>query len=145
MDKKIVFVLFTLIAVLALFLVSANDNPSDKSNRTILNVSSEGPLNLSKVIKGIKTNPLYEDCDNKTLRWMDSLGDKYVFTSSDEIVIMDKCDADKIPSIFICDVYIYEIISCNVLENRSLGDNHRDVLLVSDVEFIKQEEYHVLV
>lgn len=53
MNKKIVIVIIILIiAILGLFLVSANDS-SDKLNRTILNVSSEGPIELSKITDDI--------------------------------------------------------------------------------------------
>lgn len=75
---------------------------------------------------------------------MESLGNKYVFVSHDEIVIMDKFDADKIPSIFVCDAYFQEIFSCNVLENRTLGEgNHfKDILLIRNVEFIDEEVHY---
>ena len=61
---------------------------------------------------------------------------------SDEIVIMDKWEADKIPSEFeVCDAYLQEIISCNVLENRSLDTQFKkDVLLIEDVEFSPTHE-----
>ncbi len=61
--------------------------------------------------------------------------------SREEVVIMDKEDADKIPSVFVEDAFFKEIFSCNVLENHSLGDDEKskDVLLVNNVEFISEE------
>lgn len=146
MNKKIVIlVIVVIITVLLLFLVYANNDSSSNSNRTILNVSSEGPIELSKITDDIKNNSYYEGYDVETLRWMESLGDKYVFTSNDEIVIMDKWDADKIPSAYVCDAYFQEIFTCNVLENRTLGDgNHfKDVLFIKNVEFIDEEVHYI--
>ena len=140
MNKKIVIlIIVVIISILGLFLVSAENDSSSNLNRTTLNVSSEGPIELSKITEDIKNNSYYEGYDNGNLKWMESLGDKYVFTSSDEIVIMDKLDADKIPS-----AYFQEIFSCNVLENRSLGagDHFKDILLIKNVEFIDEEVHY---
>ncbi len=147
MDKKIVIVIiFVIMVIFGLVLVSANDS-SDNLNRTTLNVSSEGPIELSKITEDIKNNSYYEGYDNETLNWMESLGNMYVFTSSDEIVIMDKCDADKIPSAYVCDAYFQEIFSCNVLENHTLGkgDHFKDILLIKNVEFIDEEVHYLQV
>ena len=75
---------------------------------------------------------------------MESLGNKYVYSSGDEYVIMDKWDADKIPSAYVCDAYFCEIFSCNVLENHSLGNVKypKDVLLVNNVEYISEEVHY---
>ena len=145
MNKKIVIlIIVVIISILGLFLVSAENDSSSNLNRTTLNVSSEGPIELSKITEAIKNNSYYEGYDNGNLKWMESLGDKYVFTSSDEIVIMDKLDADKIPSAYVCDAYFQEIFSCNVLENRSLGagDHFKDILLIKNVEFIDEEVHY---
>jgi hypothetical protein len=103
-----------------------------------LNVSSEGPIELSELIEDIKTHDYYKGYDNETVEWMGSLGNKYAWFSSEEIVIMDKWDSDKIPSQYVCDASFYEIFSCNVLEKHPLGDVQypKDVLLVKNVEYI---------
>ena len=114
---------------------------TDEGNKTTLNVSSEGPYELYLIIQDIKTGSYYEGYDNETLEWMESLGGKKVFFSSDEIVIMDSGDAMKIPSVFATDVSIHEIFECNVIENHTLGDVEypRDVLLVNDVSYIGED------
>ena len=142
MSKKAVgFVIIILLVIFGIFLLYAEDNPSNDVNKTTLNVSSEGPIKLSKLIDEIKTKEYYEGYDKETISWMESLGDKYVWFSSDEIVIMNKWDSDKIPSIYACDAFFNEIFSCNVLENHSLGNIKypRDVLLVENVEYITEE------
>lgn len=144
MSKKfLIIILISLAAILGIAATFAADNPDVLNNTTeaTLNVSSEGPYSLSKIINDVKTHPAYYGNDNETINWMESLGDKYVFMSREEIVIMDKEDADKIPSVFVEDAFLKEIFSCNVLENHSLGDDDKskDVLLVNNVEFISEE------
>lgn len=140
-NKVIIAIAVLLVAVLGLFLAFASDNSLDNGERTVLNVSSEGPYELSKLTDDIKTGEYYKGYDNETLSWMESLGDKYVWFSDDEIVIMDKWDSDKIPSAYVCDAYFQEIFSCKVIEKHPLGNtqNPKDVLLVKNVDYIKEE------
>lgn len=140
-EKVFIGVIIVLIAILGIFLLYVSDSPSSDDNLRTLNVSSEGPLKLSQLIEDIKTKGYYEGCDNETVEWMESLGEKYVWSSPDEFVIMNKWDSDKIPSQYACDAYFKEIFSCNVLEKHSLGagNNLKDVLLVNNVEYIGEE------
>ena len=140
-NKSVIAIIVVLVAVLGIALLHASDDPSNDGNRTTLNVSSEGPIELSKVINEIRTHEYYRGYDNETVQWMESLGNKYVWFSLDEIVIMDKWDSDKIPSQYVCDASFNEIFSCNIVEKHSLGDikYHRDVLFVKNVEYIGEE------
>lgn len=117
---------------------------SNLENQTTLNVSSQGPYELREVIEDIKTHDYYNGYDNDTVNWMESLGSKKVFTAYDKIVIMDSGDASKLPSEFATDVSINDIFECNVIESHSLGDlkYHKDVLLVNNVKFLKQELHY---
>ena len=145
MDKSLIAVVVVLVAILGIALLHAGDSPSDSVDRKTLNVSSAGPFKLSELVKDIKTNEIYEGYDNETVKWMESLGEKYVWSSSDEYVIMDsKWDSDKIPSIYACDVDFYEIFSCDVLESHSLGNvkYQKDVLLVKNVEYIGEDSHY---
>ena len=145
MDKSLIAVVLVLVAVLGIALLYVGDSPSDSAERKTLNVSSAGPLKLSELVKDIKTNEIYEGYDNETVKWMESLGEKYVWSSSDGYVIMDsKWDSDKIPSIYACDVDFYEIFSCDVLESHSLGNvkYQKDVLLVKNVEYIGEDSHY---
>lgn len=142
MTKKITIgIVILLVAVLCLFLLYASDNSSGGDNSRTLNVSSEGPIKLPVLVNEIKTHEYYKGYDNETVAWMESLGNKYVWSSSDEFVIMNKWDSDKIPSQYVCDAYFNEIFSCNVVEKHSLGqgDNFKEVLLVNNVEYIGEE------
>ena len=145
MSKKVIgVVIIVLAAVLAIALWGAGDSHSS-GNTTTLNVYSEGPLKLSELIKDIKTHEYYEGYDNETVKWMESLGEKYVWSSGDMFVIMDtKWDSDRIPSNYACDVSFEEIFSCEVMENHSLGNvkHPRDVLLVKNVEYIGEEAHY---
>lgn len=139
-SKVLIFFVVVLVAVLGIFSIYAIDSPSSE-DRVILNVSSEGPLELSELIKDIKTHEYYKGYDNETLAWMESLGDKDVWSSNNGFVIMDKGDSGKLNSAYVCDAYFREIFSCNVLENHSLGNTkyHKEILLVDNVEFITEE------
>ena len=133
-----------LAAILGIVLLYAEENPTIIGNETIVNVSSEGPLELQKLVSEIKSHEYYKGYDNETVRWMESLGDKYVWSSQKEFLIMDKWDSDKIPSQYVCDAYFNEIFTCNVLEKHSLGqgENFKDVLLVNNVEYIGEEVHY---
>ena len=140
--------IFILIFLGALAFLSTYTTDSNASNAIIhnatLNVSSEGPIELSKIIDDIKTADYYKGYDNETVKWMESLGNKYVFVSEDAFVVMDKSDSDKIPSIYACDVIFNEIFSCDILENHTLGNVEypKDVLYVENVKYIREEAFY---
>ncbi len=140
MNKSIIAVVILLLAILSLVFVYSFSE-SDDSPKTDLTVYSEGPIPLSDIIQDIKTADYYKGYDNETLAWMESLGDKQVFSGNGTFVVMDSWDAKKIPSQYVCDVYIEEFIECHVLENHSIGDVKypKDVLLVKDVDYLGQE------
>ena len=140
MNKSIIAVVILLLAILSLVFVYSFSE-SDDSPKTDLTVYSEGPIPLSDIIQDIKTADYYKGYDNETLAWMESLGDKQVFAGNGTFVVMDSWDAKKIPSEYVCDVYIEEFIECHVLENHSIGDVKypKDVLLVKDVDYLGQE------
>lgn len=145
MDRKIMLAIIIAVVAFLAILAYASDDSSNGGNRTTLNVSSEGPVKLSVLTDEIKTHEYYKGYDNETLHWMESLGNKYVWFSSDEIVIMDSIfDSNKIPSAYVCDASFNEIFSCNVLEKHTLGDvkYRRDVLLVNNVEYIGEEVHY---
>ena len=136
-------ILFGALAFLTSF--STDNNASNPSIKNVtLNVSSEGPIELSKIIDDIKTADYYKGYDNETVKWMGSLGNKYVFVSEDAFVVMDKSDSDKIPSIYACDVIFNEIFSCDILENHTLGNVKypKDVLYVENVKYIREEAFY---
>jgi len=68
-----------------------------------------------------------------------TLSGNVVFSSNGYYVVMSRTDASKLPFEDATDVMITDTFSCEVLENRSLGDKFGDVLYVRDVEFIKQD------
>lgn len=147
MKKDIVAVVALLLVILFLVLINSTGDAADSGNHTVLNVTKTGPFSVYDVTSEIKTQDYYAGYDNETVAWMESLGGKRIFYSSDAFVIMDSADAMKIPSkwiIDITDVQISEIFECNVLENRSLGDvkNSKDVLLVNNVSFIREDVFY---
>ena len=144
MNKKIIISLIIIAILFLAFLAFLNYENENSDERITLNVSSEGPIPLQKLIKEIRTHEYYQGYDNETVEWMESLGDKYVFVSPDEIVIMNRMDANKIPSIYACDVSLYEIFSADLIERHSLGkgENFKDVYFVKNVEYIREEAHY---
>ena len=140
----IIIAIVFLILFGALAFLSTSPRDSDATNAIIhnatLNVSSEGPIELSKILTDIKTADYYKGYDNETVKWMESLGNKSVFFGNDQIVIMSSEDAEKIPKDpGITDVYIYNHFEGDVIENHDLGNKYPAVFYVENVTFVTQE------
>ncbi|WP_298523716.1 hypothetical protein [uncultured Methanobrevibacter sp.] len=143
MNKKwIIAVAIALAALLVLIVAYSGSNPQelDNSGETLYFNTSSGHCKLSSFINDVKTRPYYEGYNNDTVKWMESLGEKEVFSSADQIVIMDGLDAQKIPQDpGITDVYIYDIFTGKVIENHELTSKPQTVYYVDNVTFITQE------
>ncbi len=140
----IIIVLVIILALVAFYSVS--DSPVNVSNNlTELNVSSEGPFPLPDLIDDIENTSYYVGYDSGTLTWMKSLGNMSVFSGNGMFVIMSQDDAEKIPSVYATDVFIYEIFECNVLETHSLGNIKypMDILLVDNVNYLGEEIHDI--
>ena len=139
-EKVFIGVIIVLIAILGIFLLYVSDSPSSDDNLRTLNVSSEGPLKLSQLIEDIKTKGYYEGCDNETVEWMESLGNKQVVFENNSIVIMNSFDARKIPyDVDVTDAYVYNYFTAEIVENHDLGVGHTTVYYVKNVKFTGQE------
>lgn len=143
-NNGIMLIVILLSAILSLVFVYSSDT-AILANETELDVSTEGPLELSKIIDDVKTGQYYKGYDNKTLAWMESLGDKQVFTGNGTIVVMSREDASKLHSEYVCDAYITQHIKCNLVENHSLGNVKfpKDVLLVDHVKYLDESMYYL--
>ena len=144
-DKSVAAMVILLLAILSLVFVYSAGERDDMGNKTELDVYSEGPIPLSDIIDDVRTAEYYKGYDNQTLEWMESLGEKQVFSGDGIFVVMDDSDAGKLRSEYVCDAYIVETMQCNVLENHSLGDVEypRDVLLVKDVKYLGEEIHYL--
>ena len=141
MDKKIILPIVVLLVILACALTYSFSETNGIEDKTSFTVSSEGTIPLSEIIEDIKTREYYEGYDNETLAWMESLGDKQVFSGDGIFLIMSDYDAQKIPSEYVTDVFIHDFVDCNVIENHSLGDIKypKDVFYVKNVVYKGQE------
>lgn len=144
-DKSVAAIVILLLAILSLVLVYSTGETGDLGNKTELNVYSEGPIPLRDIIGDVRTAEYYKGYDNQTISWMESLGEKQVFSGDGIFVVMDDSDAGKLRSEYVCDAYIVETMECTVLENRSLGDieYQRDILLVKDVKYLGEEIHYL--
>ena len=137
--SKVTFLIITVLVLVLVGVVAYSfDNSVVEDDTKSFNVSAT--LNLSSLIDLIKTNPYFQGYDAQTIEWMESLGDKDVFSNEEMFVIMDEFEARKIPeNPGITDVYVYDHFQARVVEKHSLGWNLSDVYYVDNVKFENQE------
>ena len=149
MDKRLIVVVA--VVALGIFMLYLNYDSQPDYNVTAsnvtLNVSLKNPVAVHKLAREIKTEKYYQGYDDEALKWIESLRGKCAFFGENKIVIMDNNDAKKISSTHgmdVSDVSYYEIFSCDVLANRSLGNpaGQDEVLLVNNVKYIKEDVYY---
>ena len=140
MNKKVLLLLLLIcIGCIILFsYYSDNSEGFNESNKKTLNISGGG-YDVDAFVGNLNTMKYYKGHDEKTKLWLMTLSGNVVFSSNGYYVVMSRTDAAKLPFEDATDVMITDTFSCEVLENRSLGDKFGDVLYVRDVEFIKQD------
>ena len=135
-----------LMAILIVFLIIGglyllyliDEQPSEtisSSNMVTLNVASEGPYDVGRLCKEIRTHPYYEGYDNETVTWLEGYKNYKALSSSDAFVVISNGEIGKIPILNANDVFVNETFECNIIENRSLGDGFKDVLIVKNIEY----------
>ena len=115
-----------------------DESPSDaisSSDKVSLTVASEGPYEVDRLCEDIRTNPYYEGYDNETVSWLDSYDNCQILSSSDAYVLIDKSEISKIPILNANDVFVNETFECEIVENRSLGNEFKDILLVKNIDY----------
>ena len=112
---------------------------SETPCETTIEVCVDSPITLDVFVNEIKTHPYFEGYDNDTLTWLESLNQNYVvFSSNNSYYIMSQSDADRLPIEYATDVSITDICSCNIVNQKALGNNLRNVVLVENVQFKEQ-------
>lgn len=141
MNKKVLLILFIIILSALTLSIYYSDDPNviDNSNKTTLTVSGLNCFSVEDMVESVNSHEYYKNHDNETLMWLMGLSGNVVFSSHDYYVVMSKSDAEKLPVEFATDVDINDTFECEIITNRSLGDDLPDVLYVSDVKFIKQD------
>lgn len=138
MNKKL-FVLFFIIllglTVLSVFTLEYYDNHD--LNKSTLNISAGG-YPVDYFVESLNKKEYYRGHDEKTKLWLISLSGNQVYSSSDYYVVMSKMDADKLRFEDATDVIITDFFTCEIIENRSLGEGFNDVLYVRNVEFVDE-------
>ena len=135
-----------LMAILIVFLIIGglyllyliDEQPSEtisSSNMVTLTVASEGPYDVGRLCKEIRTHPYYEGYDNETVTWLEGYRNCQALTSSDAFVVISNGEIGKIPILNANDVFVNETFECDLIENRSLGDGFKDVLIVKNIEY----------
>lgn len=112
---------------------------SEPPGETTIEIYVDSPITLDVFVKEIKTHPYFEGYDNDTLTWLESLNQNYiVFSSNNSYYIMSQSDANMLPIEYATDVSITDICSCNIVDQKALGNNLRNVVLVENVQFKEQ-------
>ena len=140
MKKKILTAILILILIVcglyAYYLI--DEQPSDSilsSDRVTLTVASEGPFDVGRFCDEVRTHPYYEGHNNETVEWLENYKNCQILSSSDAFVVIDKAEIGKIPILNANDVFVNETFECNIVENRSLGNGFKDVLVVKNIEY----------
>lgn len=138
-NKILIAILILILIVCGLYVFYLIDEePSQSilsSDRVTLTVASEGPFDVDRFCKEVRTHPYYEGYDNETVNWLENYGNCQILTSSDAFVVIDKAEIRKIPILNANDVFVNETFECNIVENRSLGSGFKDVLVVKNIDY----------
>jgi hypothetical protein len=136
------FVLILLIAMSTLIVLSAAHaaDENESTNKTMISMEANHPMEIGKMVSLVKTQPKFKNYDSNTLKWLDELNSKDVVYSSEEgYIVMNSTEAAKIPDTVTTGVSFNCNITCNILENKSLGPHLDDVLVVEDVEVVSND------
>ena len=132
----IVVILIAILGCICLSYLTTEYNPGEK---TTIEVYDDGFIDMGVFINEIKNHPSFEGYNNDTLAWLESLGQNYiVFSSNESYYIMSPYDANKLPREFVTDVTITDICDCTIVDQKPLGNNLRNVVLVKNVDFVGQ-------
>ena len=141
--KKEYIILSVMFLAVVLCCVNNFDYSADiSSNNTTLEVSALKYVPLERWVYDIRTEDDYRGYNETTVEWLSGLKGMKVFSSFDYYVVMSADDASKLPVGDAADVIINDIFTCEIMENRSLGESYGDVLYVRDVEFVKQSFHY---
>ena len=132
--KFIVLILIVMVAFIGLSAASAA-NENDASNKTKMSIEAQHPLTVSKLVHLIQSQPYYRSYDYSVLKWLKGLdSNDVVFSGNGYFIIMNSTDANKLSKNANTGVSTTCNISCSVLENKSLGKNLDNIVLVDNVE-----------
>lgn len=136
--KHLCLVLAAIILLFALTAVIDFKNNHKNTNNTTVTVYGEsGYYSIDEIAKDIETHPYYKRYNKTTLDWFKTL-DGVVVPSSDGFVVMSESDCTKLNIEFATDVIIEDTVSCKVVEKRSIGDNLKNITVISNVELVSQ-------
>ena len=136
MNKK--FTLILAIAIVAVIGLSAAYAITE--NNTTLSIKSEPPVHIGEMTNTIEVQPFFKNYNSTTLNWLKEFSSDYVvFPTTDYYIIMNSTDATKIIENATTGISIKNNITCNVLENKTLGKGLNNILYVENVEVISED------
>ena len=92
------------------------------------------------MVNSVRTAPFFKSYDHSTLNWLKDLDSDYVvFSTNQYYIIMNSTDAAKLPKTTTTGVSVKSNVTCNILENKSLGGGLKNIIHVDNVEVISGE------
>lgn len=117
---------------------------TDIYDKKEVSICVDHPIPLDEFIKDVKVNPNFTEHNKTTVKWLESLKGNYiVFPSEDAYFILTESDAVKLPIRNESHTTIYDICDCYVKEKKSLGPKMNKIILISDVDFITEDEDYI--
>ncbi len=136
MNKK--FTLILAIAIVAVIGLSAAYAITE--NNTTVSIKSEPPTHVGEMANSIEVQPFFKNYNSTTLNWLKEFSSDYVvFTTTEYYIVMNSTDATKISENATTGISIKNNITCNVLENKTLGKGLNNILYVENVEVISED------
>ena len=140
MKKK--YTLILLISIVAIIGLSATYavTQNETTNKTMLTVGTDHPIKVSDLTNSIQTQPYYKNYNHTTLDWLKQFNSDYVvFKTKEYAILMNSTDAAKLPSETTTGVSVTRNITCDIIENRSLGYDLINIIHVKNVEITSND------
>lgn len=131
------YILMLLIAIVAIIGLSATYavSQNETSDITMLTVEANHPMKVNELISSMQSQPSFKNYNHTTLAWLKQFNSDYVvFKTKDKAIIMNSTDAKKLPGNTTTGISVTRNITCDIIENRSLGNNMINIIQVKNVE-----------
>ena len=146
MNKRSVHIIILVLSIILILSVTISymQENTDIYDKKEVSICVDHPIPLDEFIKDVKVNPNFTEHNKTTIKWLESLKGNYiVFPSEDAYFILTESDAVKLPIRNESHTTIYDICDCYVKEKKSLGPKMNKIILISDVDFITEDEDYI--
>lgn len=156
MDKKIIAGIIIVIAIVGIgvysfangFFLNNSGTGTSLDGKTEFKIYNAEPETTESQASFMAEDSMDMGYNNETTEWLGTLNNYVMFSTDSAYIIMNRSEAEKIPIIdqnealddaTENDLYHYIIIKCDVLETHSMGSGLKDMILVNNVDFVRNE------